>query len=995
MNPGAQETAKPVTLATLARLAILAGLSGGGCAQPTVAEVFAEEVVPVLEKHCSAASCHGVSPGAVAAGEQLDPQGFYFDVDGQGRIADLPGARRAALRAAAGAEPPQVTPLFRKALPVALGGLPHFGGAAFVTLDDPGAKALRKWLALEPPSDPPPPLSPLELRFAEQVEPVLLASGCANANCHGRDAAVPFRLDAGVSGVRGVAQVRHNHAEALSMLALIGDPRRSRLLRKALPLHAGGIVHKGGNNNLLSGLNDERVAPVVDWACQARVAMTGVPCPSPEASAAPSTSGLVFVSGPLRRREVFDLDAWSPGTHIWHATLDGAAAVAGPLNNLTAPLHGGQLDARDPAIDDSGTQMAFSLRTRPDRGHRIALLDLASGSWRYLTDPGLPLAGGQVLSDRDPTWGPQGHIWFVSNRAGVVADGGRLLDAELYELDPSSGALTRRTYTPHIERKPVFFAIGAEAGGEVSFTALRDVFADQRRAHPFRFPPGLATEYHQHFGITPPERLFYDMRELPDGRYVATVGELDTPWRGGGLAVIDRNFGPELPPGNTTAPGLPLYAEPLARLGPGPQSGDATLVAWYRDPAPLPDGRVLVSVAPTAGRDAKTAAPDLRIEVLELVERPDGGGPRIASHTVVVDRPGFADRDPEPIGPRRPVPVDPQRSWNPDESEGLLRHQGLPLIDALLGNLPPGGAKVARTDMRTVRLIEALPTPPSVLRPLTGPELPFNSGSEVGDRASTTSLTGHGPARILAELPLAADGSFQARIPAGVPFRIDALDAAGMRIGTPHNRWFYLAPGQVMTQGVPSESVYSARCAACHGALDGEPTHAFVAPDIITTASVTLSSHQGRDPRRPLPPPALGDATRMRVDFQHEIRPLLDRSCAVSACHAGPSPSAGLDLSATPTARFDRGYEGLLERGEGSVGGYRFVDGAGASARGSYLLEHLGGQELAAPRACPAPGVPHPLPGSGVPALSQAELKTLARWIELGASWSDGREEGP
>ena len=904
-------------------------------------------------------------------------------------------------------------PLLRKPLPAAWGGLPHFGRDGFASPADPAFVVVRDWLASEGPVGAPPALNARETQFGAEVQPVLLASGCANANCHGVDAAVPFRLDGGVGGAQDVATTRANYHEAIAMLALAGDPLQSRLLRKALPLHAGGIVHKGGNAGFFTGPDDARVEAIVDWVCSERQARLGEACVAAgEPAGAASIDGFVFVRGPLQPRDCFDLDAWSPGTDIWRATVDGDSLAPTAVVNLTDGLTGAAADARDPAVDARGERLAFSLRTAADAGHRIAILDLADGAVRLVTGasdatPGETggdgvLPGGGLRSDRDPTWGPRGHVWFVSNRAGVIADDGRRLDAELYELDPDTGAVTRRTFTPHIERKPVFFALGTEAGGEVAFTALRDVFADQRRAHIFRFPPDLGSEYHQHFGITPPENLFYDMRELPDGRYVVTIGDLSGVWRGGRLGVVDRNFGPEIPGGSggatagETPASLPFYADPLTRLDETASARGLSAAGIYRDAAPLPDGRLLVAYA-LAPVDLASAAtvPDLRIEWLRLEERVGGGGPRIVERAVLVDAPGLADRDPEPILRRQPIRVAAIQHWDPSATTGILRHQGLPIIDALIGHLPPTGSKQPRDDLRYVRLVEALPTTASTRTPVADGDDSGDDDPELGWQATTTSLAPHGPARILAELPLADDGTFQVELPAGVPFRIQALDANRMVVGTPHNRWFYAAPGQTVPQGVPNAATYASRCAACHGALDGAPSHVFVEPDILTAASLTLGRYQGQNPRRPIAPTLVGDATRVAVDFRRDVRPLLNRSCAVAGCHAGAAAAGDLDLSATATPHFDRAYEALLRRGEGSLGGFRYVDALHGSGRGSWLVELLTGQELDAPRPCATPGQVHPGPEIDVPPLSDAERQTIVRWIELGASWSDGQGDAP
>ena len=226
------------------------------------------------------------------------------------------------------------------------------------------------------------------------------------------------------------------------------------------------------------------------------------------------------------------------------------------------------------------------------------------------------------------------------------------------------------------------------------------------------------------------------------------------------------------------------------------------------------------------------------------------------------------------------------------------------------------------------------------------------------------------PARVLAELPLAEDGTFQAELPAGLPFRLQALDAAGRMVGEPHNRWFYVAPGQVLPQGLPATSAafYENLCAACHGARDGDPEHAFTEPDVLTTASLTLSRYEDQNPRLPIPPPEVGEATAIRVDWQADVRPLMT-GCA--ACHGAVDPAAGLSLTDAPTAWYDDAYESLYAAGLVYPG----------QARRSALYEKLSGEELDAPETLAEPGLRH---GD----LSDEDLLTIARWLDLGATWS-------
>ncbi len=896
--------------------------------------VFERDVVPVLEARCAAASCHGVLPDADARGETIDWSLFFLRTDADGRLTDLDSAYDASARIIDCIDP-GFSPLLRIPLPADFGGQPHAGGDSFRAPDDPAYQSILRWIESEPTGGKDPaPLDEHERLFAERVQPALLSASCVNANCHGLTAAVPYRLDPGTGGRVGRAATRHNYEASVTMLALDGDPSQSRLLRKSLPLHAGGIVHRGGNSAFLEGPEDARSQAIEDWACAEREVRLGGPCEVGPAA-------MVFVRGPLAPAHPFELDTYVPGTDLFFAELDDLEVTS--QRNLTAHLHDGPADVRDPAVDADGERVAFAMRTSAERGHDLYVLTLADGSVKRVTEDAGPLSSGGMRTHRDPTFGPEGHLWFVST-TGVVADSGDRLDAELYELNLETGERVRRTWTPHSERKPVFFVYGEENGGEISFSAVRELMPGKARGHIFRFPPDLSTEYHQHFGITPTEDLFYDMRELPDGRYISLVGGLDGVWRAGRLGVIDRNLGPEL---NERAawpePGLPGYAPPLVRLDPDAAASGATR-GLYRDPAPLPDGRVLVAYAPeSVSLDDPEAEFDLRIEVLTLAEAPDGTGPRIVDRRVLLDAPGVQDRDPEIILRRQSARVSGRQKWDPEATTGLLVHNGVQMVDAVLANLPPSGPKTPRDDVVGVRLVEALPMTPAERSP-------------TGAVGTTTSLGPQGPQRILAEVPLASDGTFHAELPAGVAFRVQATNAEGIAVGALHDRWFYVAPGQTVKMGVPVEH-YDERCAACHGTRGGDPARAFPQTDGITGASLTVSRNEGRDPRRPIPPLQIGDSTRITVDFRDDVQPVLDLRCG--ECHATDPPAGDLDLSGDATDTFNRAYESLLGAG--------LTDADNASARDSRLTEFLTSRHAAG--------------------LTDAERLTLVRWMDLGSSF--------
>lgn len=920
----------------------------------------------MLEVSCAATACHGVAPHAETQGEVIDWSQLFFLLDDDGHIAD-PEAARAISLTRINVPTPRFSSLLRKPLAHEYGGTPHYGGDNFLTPAHAGYRSLRKWVALESQGgEDPAPLNALEQQFANSVQPVLVGLSCANANCHGAQATVPFRLQTGIRGRISTAETRANYQSSLAMLSWGGLPLRSRLLTKAMPLHLGGVLHKGGNSAFLDGPDDSRIEPISAWICAEHQRATGEPCLA--ADDAP-IAGFVFLRGPLEAGHPFDLNVFTPGGDVFFAATPSASLVPERVVNITAALHDGPADIRDLAVDPTGQRLLLAMRRSAQEGHMLYEVTLADGSWRQLTFGSGALTEGGVATDRDPTYAPDGTVWFVSTRAGVLADDGRLLDADIYQVDPITGDVRRRSWTPHIERKPSFFTIGKVAG-EVAFSTLRAAIPAQTAAHLFRFPPDLHVEYHVHFGVTAPESLFLDVRELPDGRYVSTIGELSGVWSAGRLGIIDRNFGPELPPGDDRPTSLPFYGPPLARLDDN---------GLYRDAAPLPDGRLLVAYA--AGPidlEDRSAVFDLRIEVLELGEGPRGTGAFISSRSILVDEPGVHDRDPEPVMVRYGGP--PEATEADSSERALLIYNSLPMVEAILGELPPAGVKTIDERITAVRVIEATPQPPAGREPVPAAQTLF-----AVDGASTTSLTAFGPARVLGELPLAADGTFQVDVPAGVSVRLQGLDARGMAIGNGHNRWFDFNPGQVMKQSVAHGNPrnYAAQCAACHGAHDGEPDNTFVKPDGMTAATITLSRFENRDPRRPLVAPVLDEATRLEVDFSLDVQPILELSCATTGCHAGAAPAASLDLSAQPTAFYTLAYEHLLAPDSG------YVDAQGGRARNSFLLEVLLGEELDAPRELLS-STPHP----NEP-LSEDDLITLIRWIDLGASFRGSFAERP
>lgn len=910
---------------------------------------FEAEVLPILAQRCASTACHGVPPG-VDHGVFGDRY-FGLPLDDAGQVSDPAAALASALLFVDAHHPPRFSSLLRKIVAPAFGGEPHSGGATYDDLTDPEYLTLETWVAAQTDGGEgfdPAELSELERLFARTVLPVLRERRCMTSNCHGPMALLTtLRLEPGVDGAFSSRDVRTNYAVARRFLHLDGPVGASRLLLKALPFRAGGLLHKGGNDQFFRGPEDPAVAAIAAWARAEQAAELGDE---------PSAAGVVFVRGPIAPRMPFALAAHPLGAELVWRGEDGREVV------LSADLHDGPADVRDPAVSHDGTRIAFALRRGPDDGLNLYERPLAGGPARPLTQD------GPGVFNAEPAYGPDGLIYFVSNRSGEPGDRGLPANLDLYALDPASGEIRRRTYGPNAEVRP-FFLRTAGTAGELAFTSTR-------RAGPlfnapiFRFPPDLHTEYHVHFGTQLDGTVLHGVVDTPMGLHVAAaLPETDAQVTadGGRLVAIDRNFGPDIPdPARVAEASMPRFEHTLTWL-------TAADEGRYRDPWPLPDGRLLVSHDPDGDGD-------YGIWVLTLGPDPETGRTEILGRAPLVDTPDRADLRPVVVAPRRrePVGAHPHEDWS--SPTGFINTFDLPLLQAITETLEPR-AKRLRDDLRSVRIVAAAPPSPADGVPLD-PATVRN-----GDPQATPVTAGlHDPKWILGTVPLGPDGSFYVEIPANLAVRFQALDENRMVVGTQHERWIFANPGEVLFHSTHRD-VYRQRCAGCHGSIDGLDSAALgPVPDAITRASVSHSTHDRADPLEPLAPVPVGleRADWRSVDFVRDVQPILDASCAIAGCHAGPAPAGGLSLTGAPTQHYTDAYESLHAFGEGSGGGKRYVDGEGARARASYLVEKITGQEMDAPRdlagACPPPG-------SGVPPLDAATLERVVEWIELGATF--------
>lgn len=942
-------------------LALLGGIVAMGCSDRAAREQFDEDVVPVLEQNCLGSTCHGVSPWAEAEGDVIDWDFFHVRVNGDGTIASYEQAYAATKSRINTAEHGAFSTLVRKPLSSDVGGLVHLGGVQFPNRESDAYRTLMDWIAAETgggEGEDPGELTELERQFGQEVLPHLSTFQCMNASCHGPFA--PFtHFDAPID-VEGeprfsVEATRANYRAARMHLFLGGDVEQSRLLVKSLPIGHGGIVHRGGNAIFFGDVRSGPSQRLMAWArAEQQQEMQG---------ASTDVRGIVFVRGPVRSAPTFEHDDYAPGTDLY--VLE-PPEPGGSLRNLTESAHpDGPADVRDPAVRHDAARIAFAMRRGEGDAFNIYDIAVDGSDLRQHTHDEAALPGGGRASNVQPTYGPDGRIYFTSTRAGGLADGQDVLDTDIWAVDPSDGRLERMTYDPSPEVTPSFIGHG-KTYGTLAFT-MRRTIGGRFQAPVLRTPLDHNKafhgdpEIHIHHGVTLEGEVVYDMRTLPDGRFSCILLGRDNVWRGGKLAIFDRQLGPHIEPGKELEAAVGGYRRAFTTLSGDVAASGPSPGGMFRHPVPLPNGDLLVSRSTEPlDLDDPEAEPDLGLYVVRIETREDGP-PEIGDVEALVDDPTVAEYDAEPIVVR-PLEDDPTHphAWDVERvsSTGTVAFRHVETLEAIATNLSQAGPKVLRDDLAYLRLIESIPVGPDE-----------HAASPIG-------MGVHGRTRVLAEVPLRG-GSVLLEVPADTPFRVQYLDADRMAVGAQPNRWIHVAPGEKFPGGVAPE-LYPTLCAGCHGGLSGDRAEVGgPIPDIITTSSVTLATHENMNPRRPIDPVPVG-ADPITVDFRRDIAPLLERSCATSGCHEGTDAAGGLALVPTPTEQFDAAFEALLAVGSGSGGGREYVDERGSSARRSHLVERILGRELDAPRkvtrAC-----------EGEPPLSDDEQMQLIRWIELGA----------
>ncbi|MGB7337574.1 MAG: hypothetical protein WBC91_01690 [Phototrophicaceae bacterium] len=438
----------------------------------------------------------------------------------------------------------------------------------------------------------------------------------------------------------------------------------------------------------------------------------------------------------------------------------------GTVSNLTADF--GQVAVRDPEISFDGIHVLFSMKIGALGKWQIYEMAVDGSEVRQITDNNANNWDAAYLSD--------GRLVYLSDALDLIArrndnlPAGHLSEGRVHIMNADGSNSQAINFNPNGSFNPIL-----SQSGQIIFTQwdLRDL-----RARPTDPADGVSysrfllwemmsdgsREGHPIFGAHLVDDFgggFMEVRELLDGSgdMLATFTQAQYTFGAGAIVRFT-------PRGAQDAQSFEYLTDDS-----GYSAGRTNFAGRYRSPYPMPDGSVIASYADGTVYDGY-GIPDFDLVMLNE----DG------THTVLHSDPDFWDWQAVAVVARTaPQMVEPLAL---DDS---LSYAIVNTMDVELRNR--NAENVVNGDFQP--MIETGSAAFVRLFILTRPPAPY-AGGDTADQIPST--------RLLGTVPVEADGSFAAIVPASGMLLWDVVDADGNVLVT-ERTWQELVPGEIRTCG--------------------------------------------------------------------------------------------------------------------------------------------------------------------------------------------------
>jgi len=616
----------------------------------------------------------------------------------------------------------------------------------------------------------------------------------------------------------------------------------------------------------------------------------------------------------------FGDSAHIPGAHIMRLS---PPTPNGTLTDLTEDFFA----AEEPEISWDAQKIIFAGKKTAQDKWEVWEMNADGSGKRQITK-----GGWDVCS---PCYLPDGRILFSSLKHAAMNP-----ERHRDEYDRDFARLAHRCNADGSNVEQITFNVSSDS----EFVVMRDgrILFQSWQHHGIRHHASGASAL---FTMNPDGTGFLDLygnhrgnfrwkqREMPDGKIICVESVFHTAFGGGWLGL----FTPEDPEG--TIQNLTPEVNVYSPNSPGGR---------YRDPYPVPDGRLIVAWSPPPAWGDTPQGPQVQFGLYWFdFEKKKVGDP-------IYNDPKYQALNPIPLVPQVKPKIIPDHGIEREKKTGTLL-----CLNAYEGQLDKE-AFIKPGQIKKVRIIEGFGIHDA--DPFFRSFPPGIGYSSFG--SSSNSISNFEQKRVVGEAPVEADGSFYVEVPADTILHWQTLDENGMALQDALT-WAWVRPGEHRV------------CVGCHEDRKRTPPIKSV-PLAARTPPVVLN-----------PPPD----QRMTVDFRRDLMPIIERKCV--RCHSGANAAAGLDLGGgmelvyqrvvedpsyayhINAALFNRAYLSLSASANFVWGKFIYP----GLARRSPLIWRLYGYS---PRfdvkvnQCP-PDQP----------LTDEEKKLFALWVDLGAQWDN------